>query len=283
MNRQKAILTQREPALSSLSEKCESLEKSLEAFDRIGVAYSGGVDSTFIAWFAKEKLGKQVTAFFADTCFISAEERENAFRIAEQLALNLEVIEFDPLESEAVRNNPVDRCYFCKKEVFGRILARAREHGCQVIVDGSHAGDRGGYRPGKKALAELAVLSPLALAGLAKDEIRHLSREAGLTNWDKPSQSCLATRIPYDTPLSHENLARIEKAEEFLHQLGCIQVRVRCHGDLARIEALPSDFAMLAAPDNRNEIVKRFNELGFVHVALDLEGFRSGSWDKGLA
>lgn len=269
-------------AVAGLEEKCGKLERALEAFDRVGVAFSGGVDSTFVAWFVKEKLGKSVTAFFVNTCFISSAEREDAFRIAGHLGLDLEVIEFDPLQSEAVRNNPVDRCYFCKKEVFGRILARGRERGCQVIVDGSHAGDRGAYRPGKKALLELDILSPLALAGLEKDEIRTLSRKAELPNWDKPSQSCLATRIPYGVSLSYDILRRIEKAEDFLHELGCTQVRVRCHGDLARIEALPADFAVLTAPDKSKEIVTRFNELGFVHVTLDLAGFRSGSWDKGL-
>jgi uncharacterized protein len=268
--------------LPGLEEKCSLIELSLQAFDRVGIAFSGGVDSTFVAWFVKEKLRKSVTAFFVDTPFISTAERENAFFIAGRLGLVMDVLEFDPLESEAVRNNPVDRCYFCKKEVFQRILTRAREHGCQVILDGSHAGDREGYRPGKKALAELDILSPLALAGLEKDEIRNLSRDAGLPNWDKPSQSCLATRIPYGTPLAQDTLKKIERAEDLLHELGFTQVRVRCHGDLARIEVPPDDLAALAAPDIRHQVVKRFQELGFVHISLDLVGFRSGSWDRGL-
>jgi len=268
--------------LTGLEQKCGKLQHILDVFDSVGVAFSGGVDSTFLAWFVKEKLGKPVTAFFVNTCFISAAEREDALRIAARLGLNLEVIEFDPLESDAVRNNPIDRCYYCKREVFGRILARARERGCPVVADGSHAGDVECYRPGRKALSELGILSPLALAGFEKAEIRSLSREAGLPNWDKPSQSCLATRIPYNSPISYDILNKIEKAEDFLHELGCARVRVRCHGDLARIEALPDDFSVLLEIDNRNEIVKRFNELGFAHVTLDLAGLRSGSWDRGL-
>jgi uncharacterized protein len=282
MKRRKAVTLQDDHAFTDLDEKCAKLERFLCVFDRIGVAFSGGVDSTFVAWFAWKELRRPVTAFFVNTCFISLRERENAFRMADHLGLNLDVIEFDPLEIEAVRNNPVDRCYFCKREVFGRICRRAHELGCSVVVDGSHAGDTEGFRPGKRALAEWNVLSPLALAGLDKDEIRSLSRRAGLPNWDRPSQSCLATRIPYETPLTFDTLKRIEKAEDFLHDLGCAQVRVRCHGDLARIEVPPDDFAVLLAPGNADIIVRRFLRLGFARVTLDLAGFRSGTWDKGL-
>lgn len=252
----------------------------LEGKERIAVAYSGGVDSTFVAWFLHTKLRKQVRCYFADTPFISRSEREGALRIAEELGLALEVIRFDPLDSPEVRANPVDRCYFCKKEVFGRIIALAEKHGCQVVVDGSHAGDSTGYRPGKKALSELGVLSPLAFAGLAKDEIRRLSFEAGISNWNKASQSCLATRVPYGTSLSLPLLGKIEQAEEFLHSLGCIQFRVRCHDDLARIEMLETDFVRILEPETRTAIVAEFRGLGFAHVTLDLAGFRSGSWDE---
>ncbi|MFZ2446001.1 MAG: ATP-dependent sacrificial sulfur transferase LarE [Syntrophobacteraceae bacterium] len=266
---------------ASLEEKCLGIGRAIEGFDHIAVAFSGGVDSTFVAWFILEKLGKRVTAFFADTVFVSAAERENALRTAERLGLPLEVIALNPLDSALVRANPVDRCYHCKKEVFSRILAGAKQSGCHAVVDGSHAGDAGGYRPGKKALAELGIISPLAAAGLVKEEIRRLSREAGLANWNKPSQSCLATRVPYGSPLSFELLQRIEKAEDILHGFGCAQVRVRCHGDLARIEAEEPDFAAIFALETCKEILRRFAALGFAHVTLDLAGFRSGSWDEG--
>jgi uncharacterized protein len=152
--------------------------------------------------------------------------------------------------------------------------------GYAAVVDGSHAEDVRGYRPGKRALAELGILSPLALAGFVKNDIRTLSRLAGLSTSDKPSQSCLATRVPYDTPLSRELLLRIEAAEDLLHNIGCLQVRVRCHGKLARIEAEPSRFAEIFT--RKDEIIFRLKELGFSHITLDIEGFRSGSWDKDL-
>ncbi|MHC1727084.1 MAG: ATP-dependent sacrificial sulfur transferase LarE [Syntrophobacteraceae bacterium] len=266
---------------ADLDEKCRNLELELSPYHQVGIAFSGGVDSTFLAWFAKEKAGKPVSLFFANSDFIAARERENAFQTAAWLGLDLQVIDLNPLDSASVRSNPVDRCYFCKKEVFSRILARAENLGCRIIADGSHAGDLG-YRPGKKALSELGVLSPLAAAGLVKDEIRQLSRASGIPNWGKPSQSCLATRVPYGTPLTRELLSKIEKAEDLIHSLGCAQVRVRCHGDLARIEVGPGNLAALVSADNRGEIVKVLGALGFSHVTLDLAGFRSGSWDKDL-
>ncbi len=263
----------------NLRNKCRELERILSAFGRIGIAFSGGVDSTFLAWFAKDKLGDSTTLFYANSPFISAREHENALRTAHWLGLRLEILDVDPLDSVEVRENPVDRCYFCKQEVFGRILARARELGIGTIADGSHAGDSG-YRPGKKALAELGVISPLAKAGFDKDEIRLLSRNAGIPIWNKPSQSCLATRVPYGKRLTKELLAKIEKAEDYLVRLGCVQIRVRVHDDLARIEAAPTDFDLLVSPDIRLRVSGHLGELGFAHTTVDLAGFRSGSWDK---
>ncbi len=266
---------------ATLREKCSGIAGSLESFDRIAVAFSGGVDSTFIAWFAREVLGKTVIALFADTPFVSAKERGDAFTTAKMLGFDLEVISFDPLELPGIRQNPLDRCYLCKRELFDRILARAGELGCQAVVDGSHAGDADAYRPGKRALSELGIISPLAAAGLVKDEVRTLGRMFNLPNWNKPSQSCLATRFPYGTGLSYDLLRRVEKAEDFLHGLGCAQARVRCHEDLARIEVEESDFSTIFAPENKSAILALFGELGFSHVCLDLAGFRSGSWDDG--
>ena len=245
----------------------------------LAIAYSGGVDSTFLAWFAKEKLQRPVSLFFANSPLIPQRERTDALQTAQRLGLKIEEIDINPLDSVALRNNPTDRCYYCKKEVFSRILDRAEQACIKVIADGSHAGDVG-YRPGKRALLELGVFSPLALAGLDKEDIRVLSREAGIPNWDKPSQSCLATRVPYGAHLTTELLARIEKAEDYLIELGCAQVRVRIHGDLARIEAAPTDFPILIASDAREEVINRLGTLGFARVTLDLAGFRSGSWDK---
>lgn len=264
-----------------LEEKCRNLQEDLSQYALIGVAFSGGVDSSFIAWFCSAKLLKPVELFFAAGDFISARERENAFVIATWLGLKIHLLEPDLLRSAAIRNNPVDRCYFCKKEIFSQVLSSARELGCNIVLDGSHAGDHG-YRPGKKALSELGVLSPLAAAGLIKEEIRHLSRGAGIPNWNKPSQSCLATRVPYGAPLTRELLSRIEKAEDFLRSLGFLQVRVRCHGDLARIEVEPDTLAAMLLPANREQILKELGDSGFSHITVDLAGFRSGSWDRNL-
>lgn len=259
----------------NLRNKCRELERILSSFGRIGIAFSGGVDSTFLAWFAKDKLGDSTTLFYVNSPFISAREHKSALHAAHWLGLRLEILDLD---SPEVRDNPVDRCYFCKKEVFGRILARARELGIGTIADGSHAGDSG-YRPGKKALAELGIISPLAKAGFDKNEIRLLSRNAGIPVWNKPSQSCLATRVPYGKLLTKELLAKIEKAEDYLAIIGCVQIRVRVHDDLARIEAAPADFDLLVSADIRLRVSEHFGKLGFTHTTIDLAGFRSGSWD----
>ena len=200
--------------------------------------------------------------------------------VARKIELRVEPIFLDPSSIPLVRQNPVDRCYHCKMEVMKQIKRRAEELSCSVVVDGSHAGDRTGHRPGRRALHELGVLSPLALAGLEKHEIRELSRLAGLPTWNKPSQSCLATRFPYGTELTHERLSRVEQAEEILWDLGCEQVRVRYDGETARIEINPDAFHLILDQTTRESITLRFRQLGFIHVTLDLAGYRSGSWDE---
>lgn len=280
MNSGKELL-EGDPCSTDLPGKAGDLKRVLSSFEKIGIAYSGGVDSTFLAWFAGRKLTVPTVLFFVESPFISSRERADAHRIAQWLALDVEILTVDPLRDAEVRNNPVDRCYHCKRSIFGAILNRASALGCNTVADGSHAGESG-YRPGKRALRELGVISPLALAGFVKADIRRLGKMAGLPNWDKPSQSCLATRAPYGTALTLELLGRIEDAEDFLLDLGCRQVRVRVHGDLARIETAPEDIPLLAG-SNRESIAARLSGLGFAHVALDLAGFRSGSWDKDLA
>jgi len=269
-------------ALPALEAKIKRLSALLLPCDRIGIAFSGGVDSSLLAWFAHACLKKETFAFFVESAFISRRERRSAVQVAREIGLPMETLPVDPLSIEALRDNPPRRCYFCKKEVMGRIKAKAFEKGCDILIEGSHAGDAGGYRPGKKALEEMGVVSPLAMAGLVKDEIRQISRAAGLSTWDKPSQSCLATRIPYGTLLTADLLASIDRSEEFLWDLGCTQVRVRVHGELARIEADPFSLQLIMADENRTEVVRALNTQGFKFVTVDLAGFRSGSWDEDL-
>ncbi len=263
-----------------LDVKIQALTDALMPHDRIGIAFSGGVDSSFLLWFAHCRLKKPVTAVFVESTFVGRSERENADRVASEIGVVLEKIVVDPTVIPVLRDNPVTRCYHCKKEVMGRVRERAFELGCCVLADGSHAGDSVGYRPGKQALLELGILSPLAVAGLVKDEIRELSRLAGLSVWNKPSQSCLATRFPYGTALTRDLLCRVDRCEEILRELGFGQLRVRVHGDLARIEITPQVFTAFAREEIRTRILREFKELGFHFVTIDLAGFRSGSWDE---
>ena len=265
---------------SYLEKKCRALDEVLAPHERIAVAYSGGGDSTFLAWYAQRVLNKTVYAILASTPLLSERELGIALTLAEELGFALERIPLDTASIPQVGENTKERCYFCKKEVMTRVKARAEELGCTAVVDGSHAGDRKVYRPGARAIEELGILSPLAVAGLEKKEIRELSRLAGLSTWNRPSQSCLATRIPYGTPLTPELLSRIDRAETLLYQLGCEQVRVRSHGDTARIEVPPELFPLLTEEKARKTIVEHFRLLGFLHVSLDLAGYRSGSWDE---
>ena len=271
------------PVPSILENKCEAMDSLLQAHSRVAIAYSGGVDSTFLAWFVPQVLGKETVAVFVTSPFIGERERESARTAAGEIHVQLVELDLDPLAFSAVRENPVDRCYHCKIEVMQRVKQKASELGCSVVLDGSHAGDVRGYRPGRRALEELNILSPMASAGFEKSEIRELSRLAGLSTWNKPSLSCLATRVPYGTTLTPGLLRKIEHGEDFLWELCCRQVRVRSRGDSARIEVDPEDFPILLDPSNREAILTHFRRLGFLHVSLDLAGYRSGSWDDNKA
>jgi uncharacterized protein len=246
------------------------------------LAYSGGVDSTFLAWFAARVLGIDLIAIFVDSPFVSRHEHKLAREIAGKVGFPLEEISFEPSSIEAIRSNPPLRCYHCKRAIMTMVKGRAEELNCTFVADGTQAGDTSGYRPGRKALEELGVSSPLAEAGLDKADIRELSRLAGLPTWNRPPQSCLATRVAYNTELTEDLLTRIEAAELLLSEHGFSLVRVRVHGDLARIEVATADFHKLLDEYIREMIIQKFRDLGFVHVSLDLSGYKSGSWDTGL-
>lgn len=268
------------PGFFPHKDKLEVLASVLESCDRPAIAFSGGQDSTFLAWFLRAFLDRRPHCLLADSALLSRRERTYALRTAEELGLPLDSIHLGLLDVPMIRKNSTQRCYHCKKELMSHFKKRAREVGCSILLDGTHAGDRG-FRPGRRALVELEVLSPLERAGLDKQAMGEILRAAGLSSWTRPSQSCLATRVAYGMPLSASLLGRIEQAEDLLWKLGCRQVRVRCERWGARIEVDPRDFSLLVHEENRKEVLSRLEDLRFVRVALDLKGYRSGSWDEG--
>jgi len=244
------------------------------------VAYSGGVDSTFIAAVAHDVLGDQALAITGVSPSVPASEVEEAKALAQQIGLAHELIDTREMDDpDYVENNP-DRCFHCKDELYGRLTVIARERGYAAVLDGCNLDDTGDFRPGRRAAAEHNVRSPLLEAEMTKDDIRTLSRERGLPTWDKPAMACLSSRIPYGTPVTVGALDQIGAAEAFLRQLGLRQLRVRHHDEVARIEVEPQDVALVV--EHRDRIVTRLRNLGYKYVTLDLAGFRSGSMNEGL-
>ena len=265
-----------------MTEKLAHLKVALRDMGSVAVAFSAGVDSTFLLRVAHEELGDRAMAVTVRSPLIPPHELDDAAAFCRQEGIRHEVIDFDALSAPAVVANPPDRCYHCKKEVFGLILAFARANGLAAVAEGSNTDDDGDFRPGRRAIRELGVRSPLHEAGLSKAEIRALSREMGLSTWDKPSFACLASRFPYGERITAGALERVERAEQWLldARLGLKQLRVRSHGDLARIEVPPEDIQRLAA--RAAEIAAALKELGFSYVALDLRGYRTGSMNETL-
>lgn len=247
------------------------------------VAYSGGVDSTLLAKAATDALGKtRAMCVLIDSCLVPTVEIEEAVTRARELGLNLTRLHVDVLAVDGVAENEPDRCYHCKKALFSKMTEIAHEHGLPYVLDGSNIDDDADYRPGSKALAELAVRSPFKELGFTKDQVREISRKLGLPTWNKPSFACLASRVPYGTPLTEETLEMIESAENVLRELGFSQFRVRHHGNLARIEIPPEDMDRLNVPATRKHIVDAFEKLGYAYITLDLAGYQMGSFNKML-
>ena len=243
------------------------------------IAFSGGVDSTYLMSVAKEALGQNCKGVFARGAMISAREQESALALAQTYGFPLEVVDVDVLNLAAFRDNPPDRCYFCKKELFQGFLDLTHRSGFTVLAEGTNASDVGDYRPGRRALQELKVHSPLLEVGLTKAEIRLLSKRRGLETWNKPSMACLASRVPYGEAITAELLAKIAEAEAVLHDHGFPESRFRVHGEIARIEIPPAHFAEFM--EKQTEIVQSLKPLGFKFITLDLEGLRSGSLNPG--
>ena len=265
---------------AELAAKKQRLLDLLGSYSGLVVAFSGGVDSSFLLAAAKQVLGNRVTAVTAESAVHPLRERKAAADLAEALQVDHIVIQSHEMDLPEFLANPDKRCYICKKHVLGELFGVAADLGIKTVAHGVNLDDLSDYRPGQQAAEELGVAAPLVDAGLTKENIRELSKEMGLPTWDKPSMACLASRIPYGEPITSARLSMVEAAEDFLLELGLKTCRVRHHGSVARIEVDPADFDRILNPDNRNRILDRLKSIGFVHVALDLKGYEMGSMNK---
>jgi len=257
--------------------KLEHLKEILTSLDRVLVAYSGGVDSTLLLKVSKDTLGDKVLAVTAKSATYPAAEIETAAEIAEKLGVKHTLIETKEVSDPKFFNNPLDRCYHCKQELFSKLTALAKENNLKYVLDGSNYDDRNDFRPGMKAAREFGVRSPLQEAQFTKQEIRKLAQKYNLAVWNKPSLACLASRIPYGEKITPDKLKRINQAEQFLRKEGFSQVRVRHHQQIARIEVYSEEIPKLLRKELRDKIISKFKQLGYTYVTVDLEGYRTGS------
>lgn len=258
------------------TQKLEQLKNWLETMDKVLIAYSGGVDSTLVAKVAYDVLGEQALAITAVSPSLLGEELEEAMAQADFIGITHEIIETQEMDNPNYTSNPVNRCYFCKSELHNHLKPLATERGYPYVIDGVNADDLKDYRPGIAAAKERGARSPLAELGISKAEVRELSRHLGLPWWDKPAQPCLSSRFPYGEEITIAKLERVGRAEIYLRQLGYRNLRVRCDGETARIELPPEQIKGFMEKINLGGLVSRFQELGFIYVTLDLEGYRSG-------
>jgi uncharacterized protein len=265
-----------------MAEKIDTVRRLISQCGGAVVAFSGGVDSTFLLSVAKDVLGDRLLAVTVQSVVVPPAEVAESREIARLLNVAHEVIEADVMGIEAMRENHTDRCYHCKMHVFSKIMKLARERGFSCMLEASNLDDAGDYRPGVSANKELGVISPLAVARLTKAEIRRLSKEQELPTWDKPAMACLATRIPYDEQVTVEKLEQVRKGEEYLAGIGFRACRLRHHGSLARIEVPPGDIGRVAGSELRLQIVEQIKTLGFKYVSVDMEGYRTGSMNEVL-
>lgn len=261
----------------SASRQLAALNAHLRSLGKVLVAYSGGVDSAFLAWAAHEQLGDRMLAIIADSPSLARTQLEDALKFAEEQRIPVEVIATGELDNPDYARNDAARCFFCKDELF-TVMERLRaERGFDTVAYGVNLDDQGDFRPGQKAAQQHGVAAPLLAAGLGKQDVRDLARAAGLRVWDKPASACLSSRIEYGRPVTREALAQVEQGEDALRALGFRQFRVRHHGELVRVEIAKDELPRALTPEMAGELTRLFKRLGFTYVTLDLEGFRSGS------
>jgi uncharacterized protein len=267
----------------TLARKYADLQARLQGLGSVVVAFSGGLDSALLLKVAVQVLGRErVLAVTGSSPSLPRAQRETAAALAAECGAPHEFLETDELDDPNYAANPSNRCYFCKSELYGRLVPLAVQRGYRAVISGTNADDLGDFRPGLQAAEEQQVASPLAEVGLGKAELRQLAAELGLSIHDQPASPCLASRIPYGEPVTADKLRRIDEAETVLRELGFGECRVRCHGDLARIEVPAAEIERLAEADLRDRIEARLREMGFRYVTLDLRGFRSGSLNEVL-
>jgi uncharacterized protein len=265
-----------------LAAKSGRLRELLAGYQSVLIAYSGGVDSAYLAITAHQALGSRALAVTADSPSYPDTHRRLALSIAREFHFPHEVIQTAELDRPEYRANPANRCYYCKDELYSHLTAIARDRGFGVVIDGNNADDRGDYRPGRQAAREHGVRSPLDEADLTKDEIRRLARAAGLASWDEPASACLSSRIPYGQEVTGERLRQIERAEQVLRDLGFRVFRVRHHDTVARLEIAKAEMPRALDPDVNATLVAQLKALGYQYVSLDLQGYRLGSLNEAL-